>query len=417
MKANSKYLIAFLYISYFIALVLYSLINFDQALIGDEIRYQWFADNLAKGTYTDSTLNLWNGPAYPLLLFLLGLVGSSKVLAVTLNIFFLIFTLKNLLFCSKLLQIPQYRPILALCWILYFPLYTFVPLMLTEIFAVYLMSSVIVQFSLFKHSNQNKHIILAGVVLGVLVLTKIIFAYVLLVCLMCFLIVRIFVKSIPVKPILSAAVLAFVITIPYLMYTQSVTGKMFYYGNSGGLSLYWMSTPYDDELGDWHSRNYNRHLSKKISYQNTLKNHEGFFQALDSLNFVEQDNSLRKQAIDNIINHPTKYGKNIVFNFSRFLFDAPKSSYLENGGILLYSLNPIVLLTFIMSIIVCMVNGIKKARWIHIEIHIICLVYIFISLLVSTYARMFLVTTPVALFSLQLLIHEIKLGVSTSTNS
>lgn len=47
--------------------------------------------------------------------------------------------------------------------------------------------------------------------------------------------------------------LALLICSPYLVYTYALTGKIFYWGNSGGLSLYWMSSPHPQEFGDWHN--------------------------------------------------------------------------------------------------------------------------------------------------------------------
>ena len=40
--------------------------------------------------------------------------------------------------------------------------------------------------------------------------------------------------------------LALVWCLPYLAHTYSLTGRWFYWGSSGGMSLYWMSTPYRD---------------------------------------------------------------------------------------------------------------------------------------------------------------------------
>ncbi len=48
--------------------------------------------------------------------------------------------------------------------------------------------------------------------------------------------------------------MALIWCVPYLLMTYSLTGKPFYWGSSGGLSLYWMSTPYDTEMGDWFSK-------------------------------------------------------------------------------------------------------------------------------------------------------------------
>jgi len=41
--------------------------------------------------------------------------------------------------------------------------------------------------------------------------------------------------------------------LPWLAYTYALTGRSFYWGNAGSLSLYWMSAPTPDQLGQWHS--------------------------------------------------------------------------------------------------------------------------------------------------------------------
>ena len=40
---------------------------------------------------------------------------------------------------------------------------------------------------------------------------------------------------------------------PYLFYTYHLTGKHFYWANSGGLGLYWMASPDPNDFGSWFS--------------------------------------------------------------------------------------------------------------------------------------------------------------------
>ena len=46
--------------------------------------------------------------------------------------------------------------------------------------------------------------------------------------------------------------MAFIVNVPYLGYTYHLTGKMFYWSSFGGNNLYWMSSPYPEEYGNYY---------------------------------------------------------------------------------------------------------------------------------------------------------------------
>jgi hypothetical protein len=104
---------------------------------------------------------------------------------------------------------------------------------------------------------------------------------------------------------------------PYLAYTYSRSGRFFYWASSGGLSLYWLSTPFDGELGDWHKW-------EKLSADSPIRaNHERFFASLEGLNEVERDSELKRQALCQIADHPKKFALNWLANVGRLLFSYP----------------------------------------------------------------------------------------------
>ena len=45
-------------------------------------------------------------------------------------------------------------------------------------------------------------------------------------------------------------------TIPYQVYTYSKTGQILFFSNVSGETLYWMSTPYAGEMGDWNNSDF-----------------------------------------------------------------------------------------------------------------------------------------------------------------
>lgn len=90
-----------------------------------------------------------------------------------------------------------------------------------------------------------------------------------------------------------------------------------FWGNSGGMSLYWISTPYDNELGDWQG-------SRTVLENPQLyKKHYEFFKRIENLPPIQKDDEFRKLAIQNIIDHPSKYLKNVLANVGRLLFNYP----------------------------------------------------------------------------------------------
>jgi hypothetical protein len=113
------------------------------------------------------------------------------------------------------------------------------------------------------------------------------------------------------------------------MYTKSITGRNFYWGNSGGMSLYWMSTPVTSEYGDWNDAKFRAYCD----YDTTVpcnaplfaKNHQADYDAIYRLDGVARDDAFKQKAIENIKAHPLKYFQNILANTSRLFFAIPNS--------------------------------------------------------------------------------------------
>ena len=119
-----------------------------------------------------------------------------------------------------------------------------------------------------KHRWLN--LILASLFLGYLALTRVIFGYVIPVVLVAAAITCLVKHSRSWKRDILIRLLSLMFCIPYLGYTYLLTGRVYYWSNWGGLSLYWMSTPHKGEFGDWHSA---ASVSKRPELS---KNHLGF---------------------------------------------------------------------------------------------------------------------------------------------
>jgi hypothetical protein len=140
-------------------------------------------------------------------------------------------------------------------------------------------------------------------------------------------------------------VLALVSCVPYLWYTHSLTGRNFYWGTSGGLSLYWMSSPQPTELGSWFS-------AEDVKEKPELEPHREFFAQLDQVSDIERDDALKRQAVSNITHHPRKYVTNWAANVGRLLFSYPFSFGSDRLTTYFYMIpNMFVVVLFLLSLI------------------------------------------------------------------
>ena len=173
-------------------IIVFALISFTITFVsyvenptGDEHRYLEFANNLTHGFYTvSSNINLWNGPGYPLFLAFFKLIGFQKLHLALLNPLLLTLTLFNLMRTVGIHHSNRFAIVVGVLFCLYVPMYSFLPKLLTEILTLYIITSLTYQRT-------------SGIAIIIVLLNF-----------------------------------------------DGLTSKVGYIGNSGGLSLYWMSTPY-----------------------------------------------------------------------------------------------------------------------------------------------------------------------------
>ena len=109
---------------------------------------------------------------------------------------------------------------------------------------------------------------------------------------------------------------------PWLTYTYVLTGHVFYWGNSGGISVYWMSSPSLSQLGEWHA-------SHSVFADPALAGYRPFFHYLATLKPVAADLELRHVALVQALAHPAKYALNLLANLSRMFIGYPFSFSLS----------------------------------------------------------------------------------------
>jgi 4-amino-4-deoxy-L-arabinose transferase-like glycosyltransferase len=392
-------------------------INKWPTLYGDEIRYVEFAHHLIHGFYSPNAphINLWNGPGYPIVLLPFIALKVPVIYITLLNALYLYLAVVFLYKALKLLTNYKTAVLCSLLLAIYPNELSVLPILYTEAFTSFLVSSFVYCITLYHVKGKIKYGLLAAFVLGYLTLTKIIFGYVIVICLVICLLYALFKKNKAyyLKPVYILLV-AFTVTIPYLTYTWQLTGKFFYWGNSGGMSLYWMSTPYEHEYGDWKvpdlSNNQYPTLFKSAEAVALLKkNHSKELKfILGHKDEVEQDELFKQIAIRNIEKAPLKFIGNYCNNFARMLFNFPYSYAWQDAAIVKNIITgSLILWATVAGIILTGINW----RNVVFPVKFLLLitgVYLLLSGALSAYPRQFDVIMPVLLFWMGYLTFNVK---------
>lgn len=402
----------------FLAYYVYAVIqNKWPTLYGDELRYVQFAKNLLHGFYSPPAphINLWNGPGYPILLMPLIALHIPMLYITMMNALYLYLAIVLLYKTLSIIANRKIALILSLLMAIYPNAVSMLPILYTEAITTLLISALAYAVTLYIYKGDKKYGIIAGLTLGFLVLTKIIFGYVILVCLAIFLAALFFKSNVFLyKKAVRILFIALAVAIPYLVYTWHITGKLIYWGNSGGMSLYWMSTPYPQEYGDWkvpYLTNNQYPTLFKASPQvvrELKKNHSAQINYILKHNEIEQDELFKLFAIENIKAHPVKFINNYIFNWSRMLFNFPYSySYQDANVVRNILIGSSILWASVAGIILTLANW-QRITFAVKFILMITAVYLLISGALSAYPRQLDVAMPLLFFWLGYLAANIK---------
>jgi 4-amino-4-deoxy-L-arabinose transferase-like glycosyltransferase len=269
------------------------------------------------------------------------------------------------------------------------------------------------------YSKKRKHFIISGIIFGYLILTKVIFGYVLMILLPLAFILWIIRRNIPIlKNGFILMVVAFGLTIPYLVYTYSLSGKLFYWGTAGGDTLYWMSTPYPYEYGAWNSSSFDANVSgpeKEMAVRMLTEHHAKDFEYASQFRGVEQDEALKRIAIENIKNHPAKYLKNWYSNITRLFFGFPGNYTFEVPLTKVWYFS-IVFVFMMIAGLISLYNW-KRLPYAIYGLSLIAFIYLGGSSLVSADNRQFVVILPVLYLWISFIIHQsirVRLPIDSS---
>ncbi len=398
-----------LFSPFLILFLAYVLIFHSNAVGGDGPRYLKLTENLLKGNYSPPApdINLPNGPGYPIFLIPFMAFGLPLICVTILHA--VLHYLSIVLLFKSLRYVVSFRLafIVSLFWGCYYIAYQNMSAVTTETLSMFLITLFLLcTIKAFQPDSSKKikrYVILAGLVLGYLALVKIIFGYVLLFMLIgCLLLWALKRTAVHYRRGTLIILIAFAVTVPYLIYTYSLTGRMLYWG-TGSDNLYWMSSPYEDEFGDWKG-DLNRGTIDLGNWnipgsEDTLKAHHGKdFEEANRYVGLEKDDVFNRIAINNIKSHPVKYVKNIFYNIGRMLFHYPYSYAIERRkSLLAMPINGIVLTFILLSLIPTFINWRKIIYPLRLMLFL-TLIYMGASCLLSSDLRMFALIVPIVLF-------------------
>ncbi|MCW2985410.1 MAG: hypothetical protein JWR63_2980 [Conexibacter sp.] len=321
----------------------------------DEPGYLGFAERLTHGGYAvrdgNPTDFLWRGPGLPLVLA--PLVWLDTPIEAMRLLGPICLALSAWLLYQLLRTWTGARVALlgAVAFGLYFPLWRTLPRLFTEPLALALITGAMLAFVRGTRRPQGGYglVVLAGLLLGFLVLVRVENGYAVLgtlvLCAVWALVDR---GSAVARKGVTLAAVAFVVTVPWLVYTHHQTDKWLYWGNSGGLSLYWMGSPFSEDLGE-------PHTDAQVASDPNLAQHRPFFAALPT-EPVARDEALRKAARTTIRKHPLRYARNVAANFSRLWIHWPYSFGQGAATLLLFAVPGLLLFAMVVASLVTLVR-------------------------------------------------------------
>jgi hypothetical protein len=358
---------------------------------GDEPLYLFYAHRLLHGVFAardgNDTHFLWHGPGLPALvapllevhtpIWAIRLVGPAALFAACLGMYRLL--------CLYLAERPALIGTFAFA--LYWPFYPLLSSLWSEPVCVALITWFLTALVHALRRHGTRWSILAGVLFGALALTRVEFGWVIVLLLVASAGLAALARSPETGQLLTVTATAFVVCMPWLVYTHARSGQWLYWGNSGGLSLYWAAAPYAGDLGDWHSES-------DVRVMPDLAPHRRFFASLP-LDPVARDRKLQHQAITWIVHDPKQYVKNVVANVGRMTMNTPYSFTPQKVTSLVYSV-PDSFLIAALLILGVLALRVQPAE-ISFEDGVIAALAIAIFVehaLVSTYVRMFTLVVP-----------------------
>ena len=322
----------------------------------DESVFLGYAHRIVHGRYASSggvdADYLWYGPGLPGLLAPFVAIGLPVKLIRLLGPLLLVlgvFLLNRLL---TMYVSERATFVGTAAFALYYPIYRVLPRLFSEPLAIACLLVAVCLGVRYVREGRRGFGAGAGVALAALAMTRLEYGWVLFGTLAVCALWWLFGRGTVARRGVAMMLVGVVLCVPWLVYTHHLTHKTLYWGNSGGLSLYWMASPFSKDLGEPHT------VQDVFSNPNLVKNRT-YFRRIERLDTIPHDTRLRKDAVKQIKKHPGRYAERLVFNFSRFWFRAP-FSYQSFGLTALFYAIPGGLL--LLSLVLAGVNFVRRRR-------------------------------------------------------
>jgi 4-amino-4-deoxy-L-arabinose transferase-like glycosyltransferase len=328
-------------------------------LYGDESGYLRLAENIVHGHYltgrNDEVTggsqypNLWFGPGLPLVMVPFVAVHLPLSVIRLLGPVFLFLAAVLFFRLLRLYVSTRAAALGAAALALYVPFYTALEHLHSETLSVLLIVATMYGTQRYLHEGRLRHLVLAGAALGWLALTRVAFGWIVTALLVLAAVWWAARRGTAPRRFTTVCCLALIVCVPWLAYTYSVTKQPLYWGSSGALSLYWMTSPYPAERGDWQQ-------ARAVFTDARLAPHRPFFRSLIGRPLVDQNDTLLHAAFANIRHRPARYARNVLANISRMWFDFPYSFRQERMAPLLFVIPNAVVLTALLASVALLVR-------------------------------------------------------------
>lgn len=367
--------------------------------LGDEAAYQGIAHRILDGDYAappgpDAVAYLWHGPGLPLLLAPLVAVDAPslvmRLLLGALPLFLAVLLFERLL----RLQVSRRWALAGAAALgLYAPLHSLLPALHKEsLSALLVVGTLYFTARYLTERGWWAHLAGAGLSAGWLILTRLEYGSVAIAALALALVWAAWRrKSTAPRRLALVYCVALLVASPWLVYTYLETEKPLYWGNAGGLSLYWMAPHRAHELGDWNS-------FRTVFERPELAHHRVTFARLRGLPPVEKDAALQRIAWSRIRARPARYARNVAANTSRLVFGLPYSFKGPGPVAFMYAAVNLALLAALVLGLVTMVRRRIPLRPVGVAFAQLAVLSFGVHLFISADPRMFMPVVPMVLW-------------------
>lgn len=418
-----------------LTLPIFLLFALDVLLLGknvplsDGIRYWKTASDILNGFSETPVLEgylLKNGPLYPFLLSIFKFLGFSVKACIYLNALFLyvgftFFYKTARVFLNK-------KKAIWITYILVFIdpfLFYWGAKLYSEPLSILLICLAIYYSHNYFQNASRVNLFKISIIFCLLILTRSIFAYVFLTLIPIGFLPYFLLKRKVFKNIGQMSVLSLLFCLPYLIFTFSLTNKIFYWSDGGGQLLYWTSSPYKTDLGEWHTLQINHdHFAARYNSFSGLdslylrkvndviiseinSNHKEFAQSLSVKNNIQREEAFRQKALQNIKENPKAFLHNWFLNSGRLLVGIPHAMYhkppFSPFFTLINTIKSSFLLCFLLTAIVLFLGNLNATGSFALWLFLLLIIYLGGQSILATQSQRFLLPVyPLLLFFIAL---------------